>query len=102
MPALSEYLNVSDSALALLNQKGYQLWYDREHSLFYCEKSGWDFAADTPCGLLGLVAIYEERNPDHFSEYWWKINTDLDQRDLSDEPQAYVPIWQNTDPASDS
>ena len=27
------------------------------------KKDGWDFVANSPCALLGLIAIYEYKNP---------------------------------------
>ncbi|MDK9422362.1 hypothetical protein LHL03_00315 [Pectobacterium carotovorum] len=34
--------------------------------------------SETPCGLLGIVSIYEYKNPSSYNEYWWK----LDDKDL--------------------
>jgi hypothetical protein len=74
MPALSEYSNVNASVLNVLAAKGYRLWCtdlpggDAE---YWAEKDGWDFRADTPCALLGLVALFEHKQPDAYREYWW-------------------------------
>lgn len=71
MPALSEYSNVYNTALLILEKKGYRLWHDPKRELYYAEKCGWDFTAPTPCGLLGVIAIFEHKNPERFVEYWW-------------------------------
>jgi hypothetical protein len=72
MPALSEYTNVHDSAVSLLRRKGYQVWRDDEQQLYGCERGGWDFFADSPVGLLGLVAMFEAARPADYREYWWR------------------------------
>jgi hypothetical protein len=33
MPALSEYSNVYNTALAVLREKGFQIWYDKERKM---------------------------------------------------------------------
>ncbi|WP_202123118.1 hypothetical protein, partial [Escherichia coli] len=72
MPALSEYLNVHNTVFNILVSKGYNIWFNEEMDVYCAEKNGWDFMADTPCGLLGLIAIYEYKEPTHYHEYWWK------------------------------
>jgi len=72
MPTLSEYTNVYNTALLILREKGYQVWRDTEAELYFAEKDGWDFAADSPCGLLGVVAIRDYVKPEKYREYWWK------------------------------
>ncbi len=72
MPALSEYTNVYGTALAILEDKGFQFWYVEAQQLYWAEKDGWEFASESPCGLLGLVAIFEARHPDAYGEYWWR------------------------------
>jgi hypothetical protein len=72
MPCLSEYTNVFDTALSVLRTKGFQCWYDEASSLYFAERDGWDFASESPVGLLGVVAIYEFKNPQKWTEYWWK------------------------------
>ncbi len=93
MPALSEYTNVYNTALELLSQKGFQLWFDEAAQLFYAEKEGWDFAGDTPLGLLGVVTIWEARQPTACKEYWWKDEGGTDYRQLPEEPKPYEPIY---------
>ena len=63
MPTLSEYTNVYNSALQLLRKKGFQVWIDKPLQLFCAERDGWDFMAESPVGLLGLVAMYECLEP---------------------------------------
>src|SRR5690242_8676305 len=92
MPALSEYTNVYGTALAILKEKGYQLWRDA-NDLYWAEKDGWDFASRSPCGLLGLIAIYEHRKPTEFDEYWWRKD-EIDQlKDVpTSPPHPYAPV----------
>lgn len=72
MAALSEYTNVYNTALTVLSRKGFQLWYDEGAGCYCAEKDGWDFMSESPCGLLGLVAIFESRSPVEWREYWWR------------------------------
>ncbi|ATX14396.1 MULTISPECIES: hypothetical protein [Enterobacteriaceae] len=72
MPALSEYSNVHNTVFNILICKGYRLWHEKKQERYYAEKDGWDFVANSPCALLGLIAIYEYKKPDHYYEYWWK------------------------------
>ena len=71
MPALSEHSNVYNTALVILRQKGFQLWQD-EHEQYWAERDGWDFCAESPTSLLGLVAIFEHSAPKEPTEYWWR------------------------------
>jgi hypothetical protein len=43
VPALSAHSNVENTALVLLERKGYQYWYEHEAGLYFVEKDGWDF-----------------------------------------------------------
>ncbi len=72
MPALFEYTNVYGTALQIIKEKGYQIWYQEDDSTYWAEKDGWDFVSRSPCGLLGLIAIFECRKPQHYQEYWWR------------------------------
>lgn len=72
MPALSEHTNVYNTSLLILQQKGFQLWYDDGARCFCAERDGWDFMSESPCGLLGLVAIFEQKGPTEWREYWWR------------------------------
>jgi hypothetical protein len=58
MPTLSEYSNVYNTALNILDKKGFSVWYDESLEMFFAERNGWDFMSETPCGLLGIVSIY--------------------------------------------
>jgi hypothetical protein len=93
MPALSEYSNVYDVAIGVLEKKGFQVWFDRGRDMFFCEKNGWDFSSESPCGLLGLVAIYEQVAPEGYSEYWWTMPTQTTHRSLPSSPTTYKPVW---------
>jgi hypothetical protein len=92
MPALSEYSNVYNTALVILQKKGYRLWHNRERELYYAEKDGWDFVSDSPCGLLGLIAIFECKQPREFKEYWWVEDGPDLYGHLPGEPPDYVSV----------
>jgi hypothetical protein len=94
MPALGAYASVWNSALAVLEEKGYEVWHDPGPDLFYAQKDGWDFAADDPTALLGLVAIYEHRKPEAYAEYWWRATPRCGSTDLPTTPPDYTPVWQ--------
>lgn len=72
MPALSEHVNVYTTALAVLEHKGFTIWYDRERDTFRAERDGWEFWADNPISLLGLTTIFEHRNPTEYTDRWWE------------------------------
>jgi len=94
MAALADYTNVFDTALSILSQKGYQLWYDRESHVYYAEKDGWDFASESPVGLLGVIAIYEFEQPQAWSEYWWRLPPAGLYRNLPATPaRSYQPVY---------
>ena len=73
-------------------KKGFQIWYDKEMELYCAEKDGWDFMADTPCSLLGIIAIYEFKNPKLYSEYWWKEEKIDFRKNLSKERPEYISV----------
>jgi hypothetical protein len=87
MPALSEHVNVDATALHVLRAKGFQLWYDESLGRYGAERDGWDFLAESPCALLGLVAIYEHVAPAQWTEYWWRL-----ARECSTLPAAPQPF----------
>src|SRR5215470_15309988 len=94
MATLADYTNVFNTALSILEQKGYQLWYDAASYTYYAEKNGWDFASNSPVGLLGVIAIYEFHKPNTWAEYWWLIPREGSHRDLPSAPQrAYEPVY---------
>ena len=74
MPDLSSYLNVYNTALVVLERKGWTLRRDKVCDDWYATKDGWEFLADNPMELLGLVSIYEHHAPKKKAEYWWKID----------------------------
>jgi hypothetical protein len=94
MPALSEYSNVYNTALVILQKKGYQLWYDEQTKLYGAEKDGWDFMANDPCGLLGLVAIRDFKQPARFTDYWWREREPDLLDKLPRQPRPYTPVHQ--------
>lgn len=94
MPALSEYSNVYNSALLVLSQKGFQVWYDQNAQQYCAERDGWDFMSSSPCGLLGVVAIFEAKKPKQYAENWWREEGPLSYRKLPSLPtREYEPIW---------
>ncbi len=92
MPALSEYTNVYNSAIELLRRKGFQVWFDKDAAMFCAERDGWDFMAESPVSLLGLVAIQEDISPEFYTEYWWRIEGPMDYRELPTHPQRYESV----------
>lgn len=92
MPALSEYTNVYDTALEILSRKGFQLWYDPTSELYGAEKDGWDFLAESPCSLLGLITIYEYQAPSSYREYWWRQDSGTQHTDLPTSPRGYRSV----------
>jgi hypothetical protein len=91
VPTLSEYSNVYASALGIISEKGYQIWFDKNANLFYAERDGWDFASESPCGLLGLIAMYEHVSPTGYDEYWWR-REGIDTREVPGEPVAFRSV----------
>ncbi|EPX64325.1 hypothetical protein D187_005459 [Cystobacter fuscus DSM 2262] len=92
MPALSEYTNVYNTALLILQKKGFQVWLDESIDMYCAEKDGWDFMAQTPCGLLGVVAIFEYKQPSEYREYWWQEQGQDIYSNLPRQPRAYKPV----------
>lgn len=70
-------INLSDSyedfpvIFQTILAKGYQVWMD-DIGGFWAEKNGWDFVSDNPAGLLGMIVIYETKQPDSFQPRWWE------------------------------
>jgi hypothetical protein len=94
MPALSYYTNVHNTALVILQQKGYRVWTRRDPERICAEKDGWDFMAHDPVQLLGVVAIHEFHRPREFREYWWKIDEPRLYDSIPSAPPDYVPVWE--------
>ncbi|MBI6547190.1 hypothetical protein [Xenorhabdus lircayensis] len=92
MPALSEYTNVYNTALNILDKKGYRVWYDKKLQAYCAEKNGWDFMGNTPCGLLGVIAIYEYKQPEEYQEYWWRDDEKRLYRNIPEETPEYTSI----------
>ena len=74
MPDLSAYPNVYNTALVVLGHKGFSVRLDESKDEWYATKGEWEFLADDPIQLLGLVSIYEHQSPKEKKEYWWKID----------------------------
>ncbi len=89
MTALHDHSNVYNTALGLLDRRGFQLWYDPELECYCAERDGWDFSSPTPTGLLGLVAIFEASKPSSFREYWWRAEGAPDYTALPNAPKPY-------------
>lgn len=97
MSSLYAYSNVENTALVLIQRKGFQIWFDDEEQLYYAEKDGWDFAAAGAVELLGTIAIFEHHNPEVFKEYWWRIENPVLISNLPKHPSPYVPVWSKKD-----
>ena len=82
MPDLSAYLNVYNTALVILERKGWSLSFDKSNEQWLAKREDWEFLADDPMQLLGLVGIYEYRAPATKEEYWWKL----------DEPNVFARL----------
>jgi hypothetical protein len=88
MADLSSYINVFNTALVIIEHKGWALRFDKTQDFWFAKKNGWELLADNPIELLGLVAIHEHHSPKEKIEYWWKI----------DEPsllEKFVPEIEN-------
>ncbi|APR86767.1 hypothetical protein A7982_12116 [Minicystis rosea] len=97
MASLSEYSNVYNTAFLVLKSKGFQVWFNSEDETYCAEKDGWDFKSDSPCGLLGLIAIYEFKHPTIYSEYWWKEEGEDIYGNLPVHPREFIPVWKKRD-----
>jgi hypothetical protein len=94
MPALSYYTNVHNTALVILQRKGYRIWREQENDTICAEKNGWDFMADDPVQLLGLISIYEAHQPTTCREYWWKIDVPWLYDKVPSTRPDYTPVWE--------
>lgn len=92
MPALSEYANVYNVALGLLQAAGFQVWFDEPSDLYCAERNGWDFMAESPVGLLGLAKMHEMIAPTQWQEYWWRVPTHFDYKNLPKQPEPYKSV----------
>jgi hypothetical protein len=89
---LTEHANVHNTALVILQDKGYALWHDQARDRYYAAKDGWDFSASSPCALIGLVAIFEYEKPAEYREYWWRKDEPELFRKLPSSPPSYVSV----------
>jgi len=48
--------------------------------------------ADSPCGLLGIISIYEFKNPKKYEEYWWREEDNSLKYALSSTPPQYISV----------
>ena len=94
MPALGAYLNVFNTALVVLQQKGFRVWTNDTEDEWFAERAGWDFIADDPIQLLGLVSIYDHRSPTEFREYWWQYQEPWLIESVSKTRPDYISVWQ--------
>ncbi len=75
MTDIGSYLNVYNTALVILEGKGWSLEFEKDKDRWHARNGDWHFHADDPIQLLGLVAIYEFHAPQEKKEYWWKIDS---------------------------
>lgn len=93
MPTLGDHSNVFDTAFAVMQRKGYRVWYEPDSCHWGAERDGWDFLAYSPTALLGLIAIHDFIQPTEFREYWWRIDDpNADSRNLPAKPE-YQPVF---------
>ncbi len=88
MPALSSHLNVWNTCLRILRERGWNLGIEGEteadlsECLWSAHKSGYELWGDNPIELLGLAAVYEHHAPTGPQDpYWWRVEGD----DIYDE-----------------
>ncbi|GGN44054.1 hypothetical protein FHR83_008008 [Actinoplanes campanulatus] len=93
MPALSEHMNVYTTAIAVLENKGFSIWYDRERDTFCAERDGWDFWADNPISLLGLAAIFEYKKPSEYTNRWWETEGGIRYPNVPETAPEYTPAY---------
>ena len=82
MASLVSHANVWETALQLLRRHGYALTVsladeedDNATDQWCATKDGFTFWADNPIELLGLVAVYEDVQPEQGTPYWWAAKT---------------------------
>jgi hypothetical protein len=78
MAALVGSGNVYNTCLRIMRSRGYSLTFESTENDFFqwwAEKNGYDFVANNPIELLGLVSIYEYHQPDGPpTDYWWSVD----------------------------
>jgi hypothetical protein len=92
MPALSYYSNVHNTAVVILQEKGYRVWTEPDGERWCAEKAGWDFMADDPVQLLGLIGIHEHCQPQAFCEYWWRRRDPWLMDSVPTAPPDYISV----------
>lgn len=79
---LSSHINVWNTCLLILRQRGFALRVEGElgadgcyptDALWTAKKDGFYFCADNPIELLGLVAVYDYVRPREDLPYWWQV-----------------------------
>jgi len=93
MPALSEHVNVYTTAIAVLENKGFSIWYDRKQDAYCAQRDGWDFWADNPVSLLGLAAIFEYKNPSEYTSRWWETEGTIRYPNVPEDAPEYTPVY---------
>lgn len=78
--------------MVLLERKGYQVWEQKDIDAYCAEKDGWDFYADDPIQLLGLISIFDTLVPEAYQEYWWRIREPWIRDAIPDSPTPYKSV----------
>ena len=98
MSRLSSHLNVYNTCLNILRQKGYDLSIHREDEtteihecLWEARKDDYDFLAGNPIELLGLATIHEVVNPSIDKPYWWRVSDEDIYEELVDRAYPETP-----------
>jgi len=83
MAYLASHINVHNTCLRTLRERGYRLGIEGEldEDVMYPAELAWmaeqnnaTFVAYNPIELLGLTAIYESVNPvGETQDYWWSV-----------------------------
>ena len=95
MPALGACSNVLNTALVVIQRKGFRVWSNETENYWYAERDGWDFMADNPIELLGLIAIFEHQKPAEFREYWWQLQEPYLIESVPKQAPVYKPVWEH-------
>jgi hypothetical protein len=93
VPALSEHVNVYTTAIAVLENKGFSVWYNRKQDAYCAQRDGWDFWADNPVSLLGLAAIFEFKKPIEFASRWWETEGTIRYPHVPEIAPEYTPVY---------
>jgi len=99
MKQLTSHANVYNTCLRILRERGYELRLEGEvdaEGIIIPSSLNWvalvsdyQMNAHNPIELLGLIAIYEERNPKPDSDsYWWSVSGPDIYRELMDRTFA--------------